>query len=122
MGKLDEPEPVGLAENSRPGLLHLMRNHSPNHGEPEALLGVVDAYLRLNPQDDEVREARRRVAGRRPPARPLGLLLTSCWKACAFHSRTSTAGRRRSGHRRSSAALVKGFVTPNSGVPGMGAR
>ena len=53
---------AGLAENARPGLLHLMRNHAPNHGEPEALLGVVDAYLRLNPHDDEVREARRRVA------------------------------------------------------------
>lgn len=62
MGIFDEREPAGLVENARPGLLHLMRNHSPNHGEPEALLGVVDAYLRLNPQDDEVREARRRVA------------------------------------------------------------
>ncbi len=43
-----------------------MRNHSLNHGEPEALLGMVDAYLRLNPQDDEVREARRRVADADP--------------------------------------------------------
>lgn len=39
-----------------------MRNHDPNHAEPAALLGVVDAYLRLNPEDSEVREALRKVA------------------------------------------------------------
>jgi hypothetical protein len=40
-----------------------MRNHSPGHGESAALLEVVDAYLRLNPQDDEVREGRERLVG-----------------------------------------------------------
>jgi hypothetical protein len=40
-----------------------MRNHSPGHAEPRALLQVVDAYLRLNPQDAEVLEARDRLLG-----------------------------------------------------------
>jgi hypothetical protein len=50
-----------VTKMARPGLLELMRNHSPGHGGPEALLEVVDAYLRLNPQDDEVREGRERL-------------------------------------------------------------
>jgi hypothetical protein len=40
-----------------------MRSHSPGHGEPAALLEVVDAYLRLNPHDEEVREGRKRLVG-----------------------------------------------------------
>ncbi len=34
-----------------------MRNHRPGHGDPLALLEVVETYLRLNPRDEEVREA-----------------------------------------------------------------
>jgi len=52
-----------VTKTARPGLLQLMRNHSPGHGEPEALLEVVDAYLRLNPHDEEVREGRERLVG-----------------------------------------------------------
>jgi len=52
-----------VTKTARPGLLQLMRNHSPGHGEPRPLLEVVDAYLRLNPRDDEVREARQRLIG-----------------------------------------------------------
>jgi hypothetical protein len=42
----------------------LIRNHSPDHGESAALLEVVDAYLRLNPHDEEVRESRERLVGK----------------------------------------------------------
>jgi hypothetical protein len=52
-----------VTKMARPGLLELMRNHSPGHGEPAALLEVVDAYLRLNPHDEEVRESRERLVG-----------------------------------------------------------
>jgi hypothetical protein len=52
-----------VTKMARPGLLELMRNHSPGHGGPEALLEVVDAYLRLNPHDEEVRESRERLVG-----------------------------------------------------------
>jgi hypothetical protein len=57
--------PVGddVTKTARPGLLELMGNHSPDHDEPEALLEVVDAYLRLNPHDEEVREGRERLVG-----------------------------------------------------------
>ena len=57
--------PVGndVTKTARSGLLELMGNHSPGHGEPEALLEVVDAYLRLNPHDEEVREGRERLVG-----------------------------------------------------------
>ena len=46
-----------LARDARLALLHLLRNHDPNHAEPAALLEVATAYLRLNPHDSEVREA-----------------------------------------------------------------
>jgi hypothetical protein len=52
-----------VTKTARPGLLELMGNHSPDHGEPAALLEVVDAYLRLNPHDEEVREGRERLVG-----------------------------------------------------------
>ena len=53
--------------NVRPALLHLMNNHDPGRGDPVALLEVVDAYLRLNPQDVEVAAARERLVGEGPP-------------------------------------------------------
>jgi hypothetical protein len=59
----NEPARDEVTKPARPGLLHLMRNHSPGHGEPGELLEVVDAYLRLKPRDDEVREARERLIG-----------------------------------------------------------
>ena len=43
--------------------LQLMGSHSPGSGEPAALQYVVDAYLRLNRHDDEVREVRERQVG-----------------------------------------------------------
>jgi hypothetical protein len=52
-----------LTKTARPGLLELMGNHSPGHGETAELLEVVDAYLRLNPRDEEVREGRERLVG-----------------------------------------------------------
>ena len=60
---LNGPARDDVTKTARPGLLQLMRNHSPGHGEPAALLEVVDAYLRLNPQDEEVRESRERLVG-----------------------------------------------------------
>ena len=63
MGILEDPvRAADLARDARPGLLHLLRNHDPNHAEPAALLEVPTAYLRLNPHDSEVREALGRVA------------------------------------------------------------
>ena len=56
-------------ENVRPALLHLLTSHGPGRGDPTALLEVVDAYLRLNPQDGEVLEARERLVGE---GRPVG--------------------------------------------------
>ncbi|CAA9381985.1 MAG: hypothetical protein AVDCRST_MAG03-16 [uncultured Rubrobacteraceae bacterium] len=53
----------------RPALLHLMGNHDPGRGDPTALLEVVDAYLRLNPLDEEVLGARERLVG---GGRPVG--------------------------------------------------
>ena len=50
MGVFDDPLRTEVERKARPGLLHLMRNHSPSHAEPRALLQVVDAYLRLNPK------------------------------------------------------------------------
>ena len=59
----DEPVRMEVTENVRPVILRLMRNHSPGYGEPVALVEVVDAYLRLNPQDAEMRRARERLMG-----------------------------------------------------------
>jgi hypothetical protein len=50
-----------MTKMARLGLLELMGD--PGHGGPEALLEVVDAYLRLNPRDDEIREGRERLMG-----------------------------------------------------------
>ena len=44
-----------------------MNNHDSGRGDPVALLEVVDAYLRLNPQDVEVAAARERLVGEGPP-------------------------------------------------------
>lgn len=63
MGFFNEPVRTELAANARPALLHLMRNHRRGHGDPLALVEVVDAYLRLNPRDEEVREACKRLGG-----------------------------------------------------------
>jgi hypothetical protein len=63
MGFLNGPARDEVTKTAQPGLLQLMGNHSPGHGEPAALLEVVDAYLRLNPHDDEVRDARERLMG-----------------------------------------------------------
>ena len=59
----NEPARDDLTKTARPGLLQLIRNHSPDHGESAALLEVVDAYLRLNPHDEEVRQSRDRLVG-----------------------------------------------------------
>jgi hypothetical protein len=59
----NEPVRDEVATTTRPGLLQLMRNHSPGHGETAALLEVVDTYLRLNPHDEEVREGREQLVG-----------------------------------------------------------
>ena len=65
----DEPTRLEVNTNVRPALLHLMGNHGPGRGDPTALLEVVDAYLRLNPQDAAVLEARERLEGE---GRPVG--------------------------------------------------
>ncbi len=66
---LDEPTRLEVNTNVRPALLHLMGNHATGSGDPTALLEVVDAYLRLNPQDAEVLRARERLVGE---GRPVG--------------------------------------------------
>ena len=69
MRYFDEPVRLEVNTNVRPALLHLMANHDPGRGDPTALLEVVDAYLRLNPLDEEVLEARERLVGE---GRPVG--------------------------------------------------
>jgi hypothetical protein len=65
MGFFDEPirsEVAGI----RPELLHLLKHHQQGHGNPADLMDLANRYLRLNPEDAEVREARDRltVSGR----------------------------------------------------------
>jgi hypothetical protein len=55
MRSIDEPVRVEVAR-ARPGLMHLLANHGPGGKRPEALLELVEAYLRLNPDDAEVRK------------------------------------------------------------------
>ena len=57
----DEPIRAQVGSEVRPAILHLMGNHTTGRGDPVALLEVVDAYLRLNPGDAEVLEARERL-------------------------------------------------------------
>ena len=68
MRYFDEPIRLEVSAHVRPALLHLMGSHRPGGCDPAALLEVVDAYLRLNPLDQEVREARERLAGGGHPA------------------------------------------------------
>ncbi len=63
MRYFDEPTRLEVDTNVRPALLHLMGNHGPGRGDPTALLEVAEAYLRLNPRDDEVAAARERQVG-----------------------------------------------------------
>jgi len=63
MGFFHEPVRDLVTKTARPGLLQLISNHSPGHGGTAALLEVVDTYLRLNPEDAEVREGRERLVG-----------------------------------------------------------
>jgi hypothetical protein len=57
---VNEPVRVEVAR-ARPGLMHLLGNHGPGGKKPEALLELADAYLRLNPDDAEVRKMRDRL-------------------------------------------------------------
>jgi hypothetical protein len=52
-----------VTKTARLRLLQLMGSHSPGRGELATLLEVVDAYLRLNPHDEEVRKAQERLVG-----------------------------------------------------------
>jgi hypothetical protein len=54
---VDEAVRVEVAR-ARPGLVHLLANRSPGGKRPEALLELAEAYLRLNPEDVEVRKMR----------------------------------------------------------------
>ena len=54
MGFFDAPIRLEMAD-IRTGLLHLLQQH---HGSPAALIDLADRYLRLNPEDAEVRKAR----------------------------------------------------------------
>jgi hypothetical protein len=45
------------AADAREGILHLLRNHHPSHGRPSDLVDLTERYLRLNPDDSEVRSA-----------------------------------------------------------------
>jgi hypothetical protein len=73
MRSIDEPVRVEVAR-ARPGLMHLLANHGPGGKRPEALLELVEAYLRLNPDDAEVRKMRDRLKnGTESPADLRGL-------------------------------------------------
>lgn len=45
------------AADAREGILLLLRNHHPSHGRPSELVDLTERYLRLNPDDAEVRFA-----------------------------------------------------------------
>jgi hypothetical protein len=51
--------------------MHLLGNHGPGGKKPEALLELADAYLRLNPDDLEVRKMRVRLKNGTPKVRPI---------------------------------------------------
>ena len=60
MDLIDQPLRAELAANARPWILGQVHAHC-RGGDSigrAALLGMVDAYLRANPQDAEVRRAR----------------------------------------------------------------
>jgi hypothetical protein len=57
MGFFDEPMRVETAD-ARQAILQLLRNHHSSHEVPIELVDVTDRYLRLNPDDAEVRSAR----------------------------------------------------------------
>ena len=56
MGFFDEPIRAQVSD-ARRGILHLLRNHLPNHETPADLVDLADRHLRLNPDDAEVRNA-----------------------------------------------------------------
>ena len=56
MGFFDEPMRAETAD-ARQAILQLLRNH-PSHETPTELIEVANRYLRLNPDDAEVRSAR----------------------------------------------------------------
>ena len=71
MRYLDDSVLADVAANARPEVLRLMGDHLRGRGGGDlgALIEVADTYLRLYPEDGEVREARERlgsVAGQRP--------------------------------------------------------
>jgi hypothetical protein len=45
------------AADAREGILHLLRNHHASQGRPSDLVDLTERYLRLNPDDAEVRSA-----------------------------------------------------------------
>jgi hypothetical protein len=61
MGFFDEPIRAEVA-GTRRRVLHLLRNHHPSRGTPADLVELADTYLRLNPDDTEVRAIRDRLA------------------------------------------------------------
>jgi hypothetical protein len=57
MGFFDEPMRAETAD-ARQAILQLLRNRHPGHEISTELMEVADRYLRLNPDDSEVRSAR----------------------------------------------------------------
>ena len=57
MGFFDESMRAETAD-ARQAILQLLRNYHPGHEIPVELVEVADRYLRLNPDDGEVRSAR----------------------------------------------------------------
>jgi len=56
MGFFDEPIQA-QASDAREGILHLLREHHPSRGTHSDLVDLTERYLRLNPEDAEVRSA-----------------------------------------------------------------
>lgn len=57
MGFFDESMRAETAD-ARQAILQLLRTHHPGHETPTDLMDLADRYLRLNPDDAEVRSAR----------------------------------------------------------------
>ena len=61
MGFFDEPIRAEVID-ARGEVLHLLRNYHPSHGTPADLVELADRYLRLNPDDAEVKSVRDRLS------------------------------------------------------------
>jgi hypothetical protein len=57
VGFFDDTMTDAMTQQARALLLALLRDHHPGEEAPPALVEAMGSYLRLNPDDDEMKEA-----------------------------------------------------------------